>query len=61
MNVKVKTEAQERKESFVHMIFWAMCCVYLAHCLMGCSGSVGCFYKPINGLEEKQTYSDKAK
>jgi hypothetical protein len=39
--VRVRTEAQERKESFIQMIFWATCCVYLVHILMGCGGSTG--------------------
>lgn len=39
---------------------WKVVFMSLVACkLMACSGSVGCFYKPINGMEEKQTYQEK--
>ena len=36
MTVKVKTEAQERKESFVQMIFWCAMWLFWLQYLTGC-------------------------
>lgn len=44
-----------KNASFVRMIVTVLALCYLT----ACSGSVGCFYKPINGMEEKQTYQEK--
>ena len=58
--VKVRTEAQERKESFISMIFWAACCVYLVHILMGCTNWQGAEFRigigQYNGANETKTF-----
>jgi len=41
MTIKVKTEAQERRDSFIQMIFWAAIWLALLNQLTGCMQLTG--------------------
>lgn len=57
--IRVRTEAQERKESFIQMIFWAAIWLVLLQYVTACTLQVGIDW---NGETKKdnRTYSDKA-
>jgi len=63
--IKVKTEAQERKESFIQMVFWAAIWLTLLSYLTGCSNWQGMEFKigvgQYNGANETKTFTRDTK
>jgi hypothetical protein len=59
--IKVKTEAQERKESFIQMIFWAAIWLVLLQYVTACTNWQGMEFRigvgQYNGAQETKTFT----